>query len=90
MTNCEPEIQTRSENDPKTGNDVPDVKQNAPKSLLSRFSVQSVSENGDIKCESQKPLDQNESSQNFSYEQPIISMGSSNRLPKITEDVSLA
>ena len=78
------------QSEPIGSDNMPDVQQNAPKSLSSRFSVQSVSENGDIKGETCKSLNQKESSQHFSYEQPTNSTGSSSHLPKITEDVSFA
>ena len=70
--------------------DIKSLVETVPKSSSSRFSVQSVTENGDIKSEPPKLVDQNESKLNFTFEQSIKSTGSNNRLPMITEDVSYA
>ena len=70
--------------------DIKSTMETVPKSSSSRFSVQSVSENGDIKSEPPKLVDQNEPKQNFTFEQSIKATGSNNRLPMITEDVSYA
>ena len=77
-------------NQPSVLDDNESMMETVPKSSSSRFSVQSVTENGDIKSEPLKLVDQNESKLNFTFEQSIKSTGSNNRLPMITEDVSYA
>ena len=79
-----------SANRPSVLDDKESMMETVPKSSSSRFSVQSVTENGDIKSEPPKLVDQNEPKQNFTFEQSIKATGSNNRLPMITEDVSYA
>ena len=62
----------------------------AGKSVSSRFSVQSIDENGDIKSSTEKNLNQIGTTQNFIFEEPTNSTESNQRLPIITEDVSFA
>ena len=56
--------------------DIKSMMETVPKSSSSRFSVQSVTENGDIKSEPPKFVDQNEPKQNFTFEQSIKATGS--------------
>ena len=79
-----------SENPSTALNDIESLVETVPKSSSSRFSVQSVTENGGTITVPSKLVDQNEQKQNFTFEQSIKSTGSNNRLPMITEDVSFA